>query len=599
MAYHRDEVINLSSSPSPEASTSTTSSTTTSVKGSNNGSSGNAGGLGVINSQQPGLYLLTSLDRAAMERERLVRVSRMNGGGRPKRHREIESVEATDWPHNHDDDGKRTSEHVQPDWRDTVKRTRQDHGLALKYAHGVVKKTAVNGYARNGDDVTIEEILQPDVLRHAVLSAFQWNYEWVLRKLSLGKTELVLVVPAKGTDERNMMKEMLSTIPNTRVCMPSMAGMINCMHSKLQLLFFDTYLRVCVPSANMTDYDWGEGAGVIENVLYVQDFPLKPAQHDNNHGPGETKLPPFAEELIYFLQAQEMFADIIDRLRTQVVWQHVEDVRFVHSIGGEARVPDGINRTGFPGLARAIRSLGANGQVSAQLDYVVSSVGSLTPVMLESIYLAGIGARISTEVVLKSDPHVFNQAKSRFRLYFPTHDTVGRCKGGFRSAGTICFQRSYWMKPVFPGFILRDGRSVRKGCLMHEKILYVRFDQPFRPGTQKKNYQQGGSVSDDDDVDDNESYYSGIAYVGSANMSESAWGKLVMDSQTKRVKLCLRNWECGVALRVKRPGGVIAGTELSVQEIFAEKVPVPMETTGTEYGDKIPWFFAEQIRKYR
>lgn len=53
---------------------------------------------------------------------------------------------------------------------------------------------------------------------------------------------------------------------NLRLCFPSMAGNINCMHSKLQLLFHTTYLRVVVPSANLTSYDWGENGGIMENV---------------------------------------------------------------------------------------------------------------------------------------------------------------------------------------------------------------------------------------------------------------------------------------------------------------------------------------------
>ena len=44
-----------------------------------------------------------------------------------------------------------------------------------------------------------------------------------------------------------------------------MDGIINCMHSKLQLLFYDQYLRVVIPSGNLTNYDWGE-TGVMENV---------------------------------------------------------------------------------------------------------------------------------------------------------------------------------------------------------------------------------------------------------------------------------------------------------------------------------------------
>jgi hypothetical protein len=44
-----------------------------------------------------------------------------------------------------------------------------------------------------------------------------------------------------------------------------MDGQINCMHSKLMLLFHRDYLRIVVPTANLTTFDWGEN-GLMENV---------------------------------------------------------------------------------------------------------------------------------------------------------------------------------------------------------------------------------------------------------------------------------------------------------------------------------------------
>jgi len=37
------------------------------------------------------------------------------------------------------------------------------------------------------------------------------------------------------------------------------------MHSKLQLLKFKDYLRIVIPTGNLTRHDWGE-TGVMENV---------------------------------------------------------------------------------------------------------------------------------------------------------------------------------------------------------------------------------------------------------------------------------------------------------------------------------------------
>ena len=80
------------------------------------------------------------------------------------------------------------------------------------------------------------------------------------------------------------------------------------------------------------------------------------------------------------------------------------------------------------------------------------------------------------------------------------------------------------------------------------------------------------------------------AYVGSANCSESAWGKLVKDRVTKEPKLNCRNWECGVLVPARRSIPAIDGRDL---KCFETSVPVPMQVPGEPYGDKKPWFFTE------
>lgn len=59
------------------------------------------------------------------------------------------------------------------------------------------------------------------------------------------------------------------TMRNLRLCFPPMPGQVNCMHSKLMLLFRAQYLRVVVPTANLIPYDWGE-VGVMENVCQTK-----------------------------------------------------------------------------------------------------------------------------------------------------------------------------------------------------------------------------------------------------------------------------------------------------------------------------------------
>lgn len=59
---------------------------------------------------------------------------------------------------------------------------------------------------------------------------------------------------------------MKSNVPRDRIrfCFPPMQAM-GSMHSKLQLLKYDGYLRIVVPTGNLMSYDWGE-TGTMENV---------------------------------------------------------------------------------------------------------------------------------------------------------------------------------------------------------------------------------------------------------------------------------------------------------------------------------------------
>lgn len=67
-----------------------------------------------------------------------------------------------------------------------------------QFLKGVVKKTWAFGYARNGDDIKIEEVFQTADLELAILSAFQWDMEWVFTKFrTSSKTRFMMVMQAK------------------------------------------------------------------------------------------------------------------------------------------------------------------------------------------------------------------------------------------------------------------------------------------------------------------------------------------------------------------------------------------------------------------
>ena len=75
-----------------------------------------------------------------------------------------------------------------------------------------------------------------------------------------------LIVMEAKTDElrQQMLRETEHMRSYLRLCFPPMYTPINCMHSKLMLLFHEKKLRIAVPTANLLNFDWGE-TGKMEN----------------------------------------------------------------------------------------------------------------------------------------------------------------------------------------------------------------------------------------------------------------------------------------------------------------------------------------------
>jgi hypothetical protein len=63
----------------------------------------------------------------------------------------------------------------------------------LQYPRGTVKKTWALGHTRSTNDIKIEEVLEKSTLRTALLSAFQWDTNWIMAKLNLQQTKVIMV----------------------------------------------------------------------------------------------------------------------------------------------------------------------------------------------------------------------------------------------------------------------------------------------------------------------------------------------------------------------------------------------------------------------
>ncbi|KIX06407.1 uncharacterized protein Z518_04383 [Rhinocladiella mackenziei CBS 650.93] len=461
-----------------------------------------------------------------------------------------------------------------------------------KYPDGMVFKTYVAGYPTT-NTIDFTTLISPaSSLASCLLSSFIWDFDWLLPHFETRRTKFQLVVHAKTHLDRHAVTNDFKGIPNVRLCFPSMDANVNCMHSKLMLLFFKEEdsgksssatwqgerCRIVVPTANLVGFDWGVG-GFMENTVWLIDLPAKSGTtsaslSDRSKG-AETQ---FQKSLRAFLKAQTVPDDVIRNLG-HFDFSRTARIGFVHTIGG-MHVGEAWKETGLGGLGRTISELGLAAGGSIQLDYVTSSTGNLNDEFMTSMYLAAQGDDSLTEYSTRTAQkeaqtrqvrRTWEDWRNKFRIYFPSDKTVRESKGGIQNAGTICSSARWWQSGKFPTSCMRDCVSVREGLLMHNKIMFARFAWS---------------------VESCQSVRIGWAYVGSANMSESAWGRLVQDRSTKEPRLNCRNWECGVIIPVdSRSPNIRApnGTDAGNLAMFDHLVPVPMKYPAETFEGKKPW----------
>lgn len=480
---------------------------------------------------------------------------------------------------------------------------------AVKYPRGVIKKTWAFGHERDGNDIKLEEVLEPSSVRTAVLSAFQWDTKWVLSKLKTplngGSTKCVFVMQAKTPDERTRYREWASgSEAFLRICLPPMDGVIFCMHSKLMLLFHERKLRVAIPSANLLNFDWGE-TGQMENSVFIIDLPRLPKDASQKI----EDLTFFGQELMFFVEMQGLDRDVREGV-LGFDFSATEEMAFIHTVGGMNYERNGADRTGLLGLSRAVRHLNlATDPNELEIDFAASSIGQLNDSQLQDLHSAAAGQDLiaqAAEAKWKAASNFFakkssfnssasssskRDIKDKLRVYFPTRETVQASTAG--AAGTICLQRKYFEGKTFPRAIFRDYKSTRKGLLSHNKIMCAR------------------------------SKTLAWVYHGSANMSKSAWGEIPKDRKEKRITC--RNWECGVLLPVPKEllpekakarqrhtdGGEdsetdsdgeelqVSGKEVDAAQlvgmsVFSSVIALPFEVPGDAYSGREPWYFTEK-----
>jgi hypothetical protein len=229
---------------------------------------------------------------------------------------------------------------------------------------------------------------------------------------------------------------------------------------------------------------------------------------------------------------------------------------------GGAHKGETTHATGVPGLTKAIRDLHLDNVKAIELDYASASLGAINDTFLQRLYLAARGEAFTTVSAAAN-------AREHFRIYFPTDEAVKNSIGGPDSGGIISLTRQYYNAETFPRDCMRNYDSTRRGMLSHNKLLFAR-------GIKKS----GEAFA--------------WVYVGSANLSESAWGGQKVLKSGQMGSLNIRNWECGVVMPVANARITdlkLGAGEIPPMEVFAGTVEVPFVHPGQRYGDQQPWFF--------
>lgn len=325
-------------------------------------------------------------------------------------------------------------------------------------------------------------------------------------------------------------------------------------HSKILVLVYPTFLRVVITSCNMMAVD----TELNDNHWYIHDLP-KHAGH--KHG----VMSDFESGLLAHLEALGTPPEFIDSIKGKYDYSAVK-VHLVTSVPG-VHSADKAENHGLLRLRKVVQSLGLDlarqkAQDKLRLEICAASIGNLLPKWLDGFFDCTIGRKFLE--VPKGDCEVPKELK----VFYPTtNDVVGADGDTQPGAANIGCHTRPWpsahkaVKDLFHHYHSKDA-----GRIFHQKLImaYNPHDTDALP------------------------YY---LYVGSANLSQSAWGALEKDKKGNEATCDLKlvktiNFECGVVI----PGNVLESLLEPDSKRWHESI-VPYDWAAEQYDlskDK-PW----------
>ncbi|KAG0238133.1 hypothetical protein BGW42_007124 [Actinomortierella wolfii] len=449
-------------------------------------------------------------------------------------------------------------------------------GYPIKYTRATFLNTHIQGTFKESTHVSLEDLINKEHLQKAILTSFISDPQWLTNYLPSDRRKTIVLVVHWRADKGETPGHFRGDhyLPNMTEFHPPLQTM-GTFHPKCMLLWYPTFFRIVISSANLVSEDWSE----IVNSVYVQDFPYRTTLAQTPRELGE-----FGSTLYDFLQKMTLPEKALRYLL--VVDFSFAKVYLVPSVQG-THFRDGEFRYGSARLSQILR----NGTVRRpwSMEYQAGSVGNLTLKFLTEFYNACQGKPVEPRSRYQPE-----QQMPPIKVIYPTETTVQQGKLGERAGGTIVLQSKYWRSMTFPKKIMHDYvcRGSLKGYMMHTKLILARAIkndayrcEPVAPKPSTSKARQASLITPpvpEEPIPDNLPSWEGWFLVGSHNFSESAWGCVTKKPQG--LHITIRNWELSVLCPVERADEIV-----DAQGLFGA-MPVPYERPPRQYTSRDePW----------
>ncbi|MBW0470136.1 hypothetical protein O181_009851 [Austropuccinia psidii MF-1] len=418
------------------------------------------------------------------------------------------------------------------------------------------------------NSIRIEEIIGPKTsLKIALVSSYVADLAWI-HGLFDSTTRIMVIKhdPEEGTFKVNERQNMF-------LCHPPLRKTANCktrsgcMHIKFFILYYDTFCRVAITTANAVDFDYD----IIENSVWIQDFPLAV----KITGQQQTAVSSFQRDLEALLQhmgVPSVFSKPLDDFNFQSAAANL-----IVSIQGTHPLPE--SKMGQLALAKELKSMGLQSGCDTGrhviLECMGSSIGAYDTSWLQSFHSCACGQTPGHDIAQTSQASKTNVP---ITILFPTLQTIKSSLTGTQGAGTIFCNKSVWQKAGFPTTLFADAISKRSGVLMHVKMILGLFSTDLEP---EKKLAQGQSTSEDGSTPYIHKNALGFLYIGSHNFTPAAWGRFVTKGNPKEYShLDISNWELGVICSLT--------SNEQIEQYIPWERPVRKYGHGSK-DSKIPW----------